>query len=548
MMLCLLLLLFVGPLYAMPPHPDVEFLIKGGQVKSFSERSSSIDTSLLAGLNTPSVSTSTVATGDFRVLCVLVDFDDNQAQTQPEKYDTLVYDEQSNSVRAYFREVSYNLLDIPPYDYPSDIGWIRAPQDYSYYVDNNYGTYSEYPNNTQKLCEDIVDLIDDQVDFSDYDNDNDGFVDAVVIVHAGTGAEFSGGDESMIWSHKWSITPRSKDGVYIRDYTVVPEYWIHPGDMTIGVFCHELGHVLGLPDLYDTDGSSQGIGIWSLMASGSWNGSLGNSPAHLDAWSKSKLGWVDVIDVDSNDFSLEIPVVEYNPVVYRLWTNGKQDEEYFLVENRGQYGYDQGLPGEGLMIWHIDDLMTHNRYEWTPDSTAYGHYMVALEQADNLYHLENNASYGDAGDPFPGWSQNTSFTPFTEPSSLGYTNTEGFVFITNISSPDSIMTFDCNVSLIAGGETESLPIYSLEQNYPNPFNPQTTIEFTLGIEGMVELKIYNVLGQIVNQPVRERLSPGSYSITWNGTDTDGHTLATGVYFYELACNNESLVRKMIMIK
>jgi len=87
-----------------------------------------------------------------------------------------------------------------------------------------------------------------------------------MIVHAGRGAEYTGSLNDM-WSHKWSIIPRACDGVSVSDYTVMPEYWSSPGDMTIGVFCHELGHAFGLVDLYDTDNSSYGTGYWSLMSS-----------------------------------------------------------------------------------------------------------------------------------------------------------------------------------------------------------------------------------------------------------------------------------------
>ena len=121
-----------------------------------------------------------------------------------------------------------------------------------------------------------------------------------MIIHSGPGAEFTG-NVNDIWSHKWGITPQSRDGVLISSYAIMPEYWSTPGDITIGVFAHELGHVFGLPDLYDRDGSSRGVGRWSLMATGAWNGSLGNSPAHLDAWCKVQLGFVTPIVPTTRD-------------------------------------------------------------------------------------------------------------------------------------------------------------------------------------------------------------------------------------------------------
>jgi immune inhibitor A len=136
------------------------------------------------------------------------------------------------------------------------------------------------------LTEDVVYLADPYVDFSQYDNDNDGYVDALFVIHAGPGAEHTG-DPNDIWSHQWNTGyPPYVDGVYVTTYSMEPEYWSSPGDMTIGVYCHELGHVFGLPDLYDYGFDSQGVGRWSLMAVGSWNGPMGSSPAHPDAWSR----------------------------------------------------------------------------------------------------------------------------------------------------------------------------------------------------------------------------------------------------------------------
>ncbi|MFQ5608077.1 MAG: M6 family metalloprotease domain-containing protein, partial [Candidatus Zixiibacteriota bacterium] len=218
----------------------------------------------------------------FRALAVLVDFSDNVKSVNAQFFDTLLFTAQSGTVRDYYSEISYGQLDMVSVNLPSSLGWQRAPQTYAYYVNGQNGT-GAYPNNSQKLTEDVVDLIDPLVDFSQYDNDGNGTVDVLVIVHSGSGAEFTG-SANDIWSHKWAISPRLKDGVTISDYTVQPEFWINPGDMTIGVYAHELGHGFGLPDLYDTDNSSWGLGRWSLMASGSWNGptSFGESPAHPD--------------------------------------------------------------------------------------------------------------------------------------------------------------------------------------------------------------------------------------------------------------------------
>jgi immune inhibitor A len=149
-----------------------------------------------------------------------------------------------------------------------------------------------------------------------------------------------------IWSVKWVLPTSTKvNNVNVYAFLTIPE------DAQIGVCSHEVGHLLfGWPDLYDIDGSSQGIGKWCLMASGSWGGSPpGSKPVHPSAWCKLNQGWVSQQTVVSNG-SLTLEDVKTSKMVYRLWTNGdKTSKEYFLVENREQVGFDQSMPGQGLL-------------------------------------------------------------------------------------------------------------------------------------------------------------------------------------------------------
>lgn len=538
------------PTAAMPPHPDIQGKIQSGDIiaplaKIQAENGTN-------DLDAPSIRRVPGFVGPFRALCVLVDFSDNVGVTAGVEFDTLLFAAQSGTVRDYYNEVSYGAVDMITVNLPSSLGWKRAPQTYAYYVNNQYGLDSPYPQNCQKLCEDLVDLINPLVDFSQYDNDGDGYVDAFLITHAGPGAEYTG-QTSDIWSHKWSIVPRNRDGVYISDYAIMPEYWGASGDMTIGVYCHELGHVLGLPDLYDTDGTSRGIGNWSLMATGSWNGSLGSSPAHPDAWCKAQAGWLTPTVVTVNQAGVAIPAVETTPTVFRLWTSGTVGNEYFLIENRQKSGYDAGLPGSGLLIWHVDDACSNNTHEWYPGHTGLGHYWVALEQADNLYQLEQNSSSGDTRDPFPGLTANHTFNRASSPNSDNYAGTSSLVAVTNISASGPIMTADFAVSLSAGfgddgDQNVPLPNLWLGQNYPNPFNPVTTIAYTVGRPGEVALTVYNIRGERVTDLVRGYLPPGAYTVSWNGRDGNGQTVASGIYLYELTTDDGADVRKMVFLK
>jgi immune inhibitor A len=316
-----------------------------------------------------------------------------------------------------------------------------------------------------------VDAVAGVVDFSSYDNDGDGVAEPIMLIHAGPGAEFTG-STGDVWSHSWSLfVPRFYDGVLIADYVIMPEYWLvanaSSSDMTIGVFVHEMGHGFwDLPDVYDTDYSSVGAGDWSLMASGSWNGpnsggwgTDGSSPAWPDAWSRTEMGFVPVTDVLSNVPGKSIPQTYGNPpptqTVFRLSSDALGSQEYFLVENRQRVvnSYDQYLPGDGLLIWHVDEAMLAfgNDRECTLDPHCNcadnWHYLLALEQADGNRDLELDVNGGDAGDPFPGSTNNRAWTMTTHPeSSSWYQCTDTCIGVSAISNSMATMMADLKVS------------------------------------------------------------------------------------------------------
>lgn len=493
----------------------------------------------------------------FKVLAILVKFSDKNSQVLPTYFDSLVYAHAHSTVNDYFKEISYGAIDLVTVNLPSSLGWKTAPQTYNYYVQDlnaannpDYGL-GDYPHNSQKLVEDLVDLVDPSVDFSQYDNNHDGYVDVLLVIHAGSGAELTGNTNDM-WSHKWGITPRSKDGVLISSYTVQPEYWHVPNDMTIGVYSHELCHGFGLPDLYDTDNSSNGVGKWDIMAVGSWNGpfGLGESPSHPGAWSRINMGFATAQNVTTNLISQPIAQVNTGGQIFRLWTSGLLSNEYFLVENRQKTGYDSYIPQGGLLIWHIDDSKTTNQQEWFPGNPTANHYKVALEQADGLYELEHRTNSGNASDPFPGSLNRTSFNGATSPNSNAYQTGATFVAVNNISPSSPVMTADLIVGISAGVNDETnLPAsFALHQNYPNPFNPATTLSFDLQKPGSVTLTIYNPLGEVVTRLIHQDMGTGSQSVVWNGTDSQGKPVGSGVYLASLTVDTDVQSVKMILIK
>ena len=410
-------------------------------------------------------------------LVILVQFDDHLADTlnhDPAAFQHLLFSEDlhsSGSMNDFYLENSY-----------SDVGvtgvvtvWLRMPQNYTYYVDGQYG-FGNYPNNAQRLTEDAIAAADPLVDFSQFDNDNDGYVDALFVVHAGVGRE-SSGSSNDIHSHAWSISPQTRDGVIISGYSMEPELHNTSGTMVrMGVFGHEFGHVLGLPDLYDTDYSSRGVGNWTMMAGGSWNGG-GLYPSHFDAWCKYQLGWLNPVRISTDTTGIDIPAVEDSAVSYILWTEGQTSSEYFILENRQQIGFDSNIPSSGLMIYHVDESVGGNTNDWHP--------LVMLEQADGQFHLQNNSNSGDSGDPFPGQTSKTTFDGNTMPNSRDYTDALTFVSVSNIIHNGGIITADFGVEV-------NFPILSM--SYPliadssgdneGDADPGETVYFTLQLENI----------------------------------------------------------------
>jgi immune inhibitor A len=231
--------------------------------------------------------------GSVRVIVVLVDFSDEPMKKTPAHFHDLFFSTgtiSTGSVREYYTEVTHGLVKLTG----EVVGPYRLPRTLKQYAGGKSGTDNPEPN-ARTMARDAAKLADPDVNFAPYDNDGNGYVDAFIVVHAGEGAEETG-RKNDIWSHKWVFAggALNADGTKIFGYLTIPE------NCKIGVCAHELGHLLfGWPDLYDTDGSSEGLGNWCLMGGGSWNGN-GDIPAHPSAWCKVNQGWVTVSNRKTN--------------------------------------------------------------------------------------------------------------------------------------------------------------------------------------------------------------------------------------------------------
>ena len=379
-------------------------------------------------------------TGLPKGLAILVEFADNSftlENPQQKFHDQLNkrgYDEYgaTGSVLDYF-SASSNGVFLPDFDV---YGPVKLSQNISYYGgDNSITTDANAPQMVIEACT----LLDDEIDFSEYDADNDGQIDNVYIFYAGYG-QADGGASSTVWPHSWDIIDAGRtvwlDGKQLNHYACSSELANGRGEVMsgIGVFVHEFSHVLGLPDLYATQYTGAFTpNSWTLMDNGSYNNDCRTPPLHT-GYERYCLGWVTPHELDdpANVTLRHIEADGYRDV-FKINTN--KTNEYYIVENRQKNGWDQFLPGHGMLIWHID----YDQSVWDANmvNNSPSHQYVDIEEADN-----DQDFLSFAGDPFPGQTNVTSFTDETTPSMKTWAGTALHSPITDIKEgEDGVISF-----------------------------------------------------------------------------------------------------------
>jgi len=374
--------------------------------------------------------------GTRKVLMILAEFDDLAHQISKDDFNNLMNKENYNgtgSFRDYYIEASYNQLDVTTIT----TVWVKVPKTLDYYGKNDE---EDNDSNPQEFIRHAVDAAEAAgVDFSQYDNDGDGYVDAVQVIHAGFGEE-AGANDNTIWSHAWALNDKAVkyDGVTINRYVTFPELrgTTGTGITHIGVICHEFGHGLGLPDYYDTSddgdyaGDAAGLGKWDIMASGSWNNG-GATPAHHNAYSKYLLGWLDLKEfTQEGEFSVNN--LAQNSEAYRFYS--KTENEFFVVENRQKIGFDSYIPHHGMLVYHVD----RNHQGWNDNNVN----SDPDHEAMDLLEADNNADFNVFADPFPGTGNKIIFSDLTTPGSISWAGVKSEIEISNIAEANNIISFN----------------------------------------------------------------------------------------------------------
>ena len=282
--------------------------------------------------------------------------------------------------------------------------------------DNFYGMNDMWGKDVrpEKLVIDACKALDDEIDFSQYDRNEDGKIDNVYLFYAGYG-EADGGGANTIWPHSWDLSQATFieyyfDGVRLDHYACSNElkHGLNIPD-GIGTFIHEFSHVMGLPDLYSTLYTGAfNPGSWNVLAHGPYNNNS-RTPPNYSAFERYALDWMEPIVAEAGVKTL-LPLGISNEA-YLFLT--EKENEYYLVENRQNEGFDTYLPSHGMLVWHVD----YNEEAWETNvvNNDVNHQRVDLVEADNILTEDTRED-----DVFPGGANVTEFTCKSSPSFVSW--------------------------------------------------------------------------------------------------------------------------------
>lgn len=356
------------------------------------------------------------------------------------------------SVAKYFKDMSFGKFE-PEFEVygPVNLGKPLATYGAGYSSEENMGL----------LLTDACTAVDDEVDFTQYDSNDDGNIDLIYIIYAGFSQSIAGNSTDCIHPKSGYLSlAKSFDGMDVKRYGVNNELNGTPADQAngpiingIGLFCHEFSHCMGLPDLYPKSGSiaeaciNQNMDYWSLMDAGEYTAN-GYRPTAYTAWERERLGWMEIGTL-TGPSNVELKSLDEGGAAFRIYNDKDETgHEYYIVENVQNNGWNKNLFGNGLMVTHVDYLSSQFSLGGCKVNNTAGHPRMHVMAADGMfvpeYFLgstiedsyitflkEHNADlvakYGGqvfsiedykaeaAGDLFPGTSNATSLTDDSQP-------------------------------------------------------------------------------------------------------------------------------------
>ena len=463
-------------------------------------------------------------------------------------------DSHVGSVRDYFIEQSYGLLTV---DFDI-IGPLTLTQTHDYY---GSAPNTRLDDRAAEMVIEALNLANTQVNYADYDWDNDGEVDQVYVIFAGRTSDT---EEGYIWPHEWNLsyakyygngTGRQRlDGVYIDTYAVSNELVDETTLEGIGTACHEFSHCLGFPDYYDTDYTGgTAAQYWDLMDGGNYNGpqNIGEVPCPYTAYERWSAGWIDLIPLTEPCKVVDMPSINEEGVAYVINNSGNKNE-YYILENRQQITFGTGNYGHGLMVWHIDynqSIWQNNRVNADKD-----HQRMTFLPADGsvgelIHDEERDLSYyvvpieDEAGDPYPGKEEVTSvqqLTWFT--AEKGGTKKHGSLIHNIVETPDGKISFIYGNYVVLPTPVLAMPTNITETSFTANWLPvDGAVSYTLEVEAITGEEGFAPILAENNVNIMDMSGTASRIMTYTGLTTTSYTIEVTdaeMYYYRVqaVCN------------
>ena len=390
------------------------------------------------------------------------------------------------SVSQYFYDCSYGTYR-PQFDL---VGPVKLANPLKHYGAGD----SDY---MYALLNDACKAVDDSVDFSQYDENSDGYIDLVYIIYAGYSQSWKQNTTECIWPKSGTVSGGPYDGKQLCRYGVNNELNAYPGAYTkvplkhcngIGLFCHEFSHCMGLPDFYPTTDEAQKDSIealeyWDLMDGGEYTAN-GLYPPMYTPWEREAMGWMTIDTLKKAGTYTLKPIQDDGGKAYRIMNdNDATGHEYYILENRQKKGWNKYDPGHGMLVYHVDYDATAFSLSYNSVNCTKGHPRMTLVAADSTVYSYYKKSFVQtdyiasmAADPYPGTKNNTELTDTSRVPSTVYSGGLMHKPITNISETDSIISFNfmfdpsgINIIKCDNDNGVSLPysdkIYTLDGRY-----------------------------------------------------------------------------------